>query len=100
MHHYRMNFVVNYFEDDGWVVANAPALQIASHGKTVEEAKSNLNDAIDGWLEIVQKKGKLREALLDLGWKPRKEGTKSYLAPPDIVSTLQEKDFPKVAVAA
>lgn len=96
----HMTFIVNFFKDDGWIVAEAPALQIASHGKTEEEARANLDDAINGWLEICQRKGTLKNALIELGWTVKKEGSEKFLAPPQVKSKIEEIRFPKIAVAA
>jgi len=37
--------------EDAWFVAFCPELDIASQGKTVEEAKSNIKEAIELYLQ-------------------------------------------------
>lgn len=44
--------------EDGWVVAEAPALPgCISQGKTREEAIANISDAIEGYLQSLRQHG-------------------------------------------
>jgi predicted RNase H-like HicB family nuclease len=49
MTHYSLTAVVQ--DEDGEYVALCPEFDIASQGKTVEEAKANLREAVDLFLE-------------------------------------------------
>lgn len=53
-----MNFRVVIEKDEtGYYVAEVPALPgCMSQGKTLEEAKSNVREAIEGWLEVMNDK--------------------------------------------
>lgn len=44
-------------DETGYYVAEAPALPgCFSQGKTLEEAKKNIHEAIAGWLEVMTEK--------------------------------------------
>lgn len=53
-----MNFKVVISEgEDGWYVVECPALPgCVSQGKTVDEALENIKDAIQGCLEVLNKR--------------------------------------------
>jgi len=45
---------------DGFFVAEVPALPgCLSQGKTEEEARSNIKEAVEGWLEVMESKQKI-----------------------------------------
>jgi len=47
-------------DEDGFFVAEVPALPgCLSQGKTEEEARSNIKEAIEGWLEVMESKQKI-----------------------------------------
>jgi predicted RNase H-like HicB family nuclease len=44
-------------DEDGFFVAEVPALPgCLSQGKTEDEARSNIKEAIKGWLEVMEAK--------------------------------------------
>ena len=44
-------------DDTGYYVAEVPALPgCFSQGKTIAEAKKNIHEAIEGWLEVMAEK--------------------------------------------
>jgi len=46
-------------DETGYYVAEVPALPgCLSQGKTFEEAKENIKEAIEGWLEVMNEKAK------------------------------------------
>ena len=50
-------------DESGYYVAEVPALPgCFSQGKTAEEAKKNIKEAIEGWLEVVNDKAKKGKA--------------------------------------
>ena len=61
-----MKFKVVIEKDEtGYYIAEVPALPgCFSQGKTLEEAKKNIQEAIKGWLEVMNKKAKQRKAKL------------------------------------
>ena len=47
-------------DEDGFFVAEVPALPgCLSQGKTEEEARSNIKEAVEGWLEVMESKQKI-----------------------------------------
>lgn len=43
--------------EDGWLVGEVPTLPgCVSQGRTMEELKANMADAIVGWLEVAQER--------------------------------------------
>ena len=48
-------------DESGYYVGEVPALPgCLSQGKTVEELKANITEAIEGWLEVMNDKAKKR----------------------------------------
>ena len=47
--HYRVSIIIE--REDSWFVAYCPDLEIASQGKSVEEARQNLKEALELYLE-------------------------------------------------
>ena len=47
-------------DEEGFFVAEVPALPgCLSQGKTWEEALSNIKEAVEGWLEVMESKQKI-----------------------------------------
>ena len=47
-------------DEDGFFVAEVPALPgCLSQGKTEDEARSNIKEAVEGWLEVMEAKQKI-----------------------------------------
>lgn len=47
-------------DEDGFFVAEVPALPgCLSQGKTEEEARANIKEAVEGWLEVMEVKQKI-----------------------------------------
>jgi predicted RNase H-like HicB family nuclease len=47
-------------DEDGFFVAEVPALPgCLSQGKTEEEALTNIKEAVEGWLEVMESKQKI-----------------------------------------
>ena len=38
--------------EDDWFVATCPEVDVVSQGKTIEEARSNLLEAVEGFFEV------------------------------------------------
>jgi predicted RNase H-like HicB family nuclease len=48
-------------DESGYYVGEVPALPgCLSQGKTIEELKTNITEAIEGWLEVMNDKAKNR----------------------------------------
>ena len=80
-----ISFTVNLFKEDGMFVAQVPELNVASCGHTVEEAKKNIREAVELFLEGASEIGTLNEVLEEAGY--RLEGER-WVAP-EFVSTGQ-----------
>jgi predicted RNase H-like HicB family nuclease len=61
---------ISFREKDVWV-AYCRELDLSSCGDTFEQARQNLNEAIEGFFEACIKAGTLDQALAELGWKCR-----------------------------
>lgn len=57
-----MKFTVIIEKDEtGYYIAEVPALPgCLSQGTTPEEAKKNIREAIEGWIEVMNEKSKVR----------------------------------------
>ena len=53
----------------GWYVAHCPQLDISTQGRTRAEAKKNLAQASELFLESCIERGTLRQALKELGYR-------------------------------
>jgi predicted RNase H-like HicB family nuclease len=67
-----ISFTVHIFREGGAYVAHTPELDVASCGDTTEEARRNIRDAVQGFLEAADAQGTLAEVLEDAGY--RKDG--------------------------
>ena len=59
----KIELHIDYFEEDGAIVALCPELQVSSFGETLEEAENSIRDAIDLFLEGCESLGTLNELL-------------------------------------
>lgn len=60
---------LDYFEEDGTIVAVCPELQVSSFGDTLEEAEKSMKEALDLFLEGCETMGTLNEVLEESGFK-------------------------------
>jgi predicted RNase H-like HicB family nuclease len=81
----NISFTVNLFKEDGMFVAQVPELNVASCGYTVEEAQSNIKEAVECFLEGAEELGTLNEILEEAGYRHEGERWVS----PEFVSTGQ-----------
>ena len=56
---------VRTFKEGEAVVAYVPELDLSSCGDTVESARRNAKDAVQGFIEVCRETGSLREILLE-----------------------------------
>jgi len=77
----NLTFTVQVFKEGSTFVSYNPELKVASCGYTLEEAKSNLKDAMSGFLKSARKLGTLREILEEAGfiYKRQKWSTPNLL---------------------
>ncbi|MBI2099749.1 MAG: type II toxin-antitoxin system HicB family antitoxin [Candidatus Vogelbacteria bacterium] len=64
----QLNFTVQIFKEGKTYVAHNPELDVASCGKTIDQAKVNLREALLGFLESAKKLGTLEEILEEAGY--------------------------------
>lgn len=68
-------------------IAYSPALDLSTVGKTFQEAKDHLEEAVQIFFAEITEKGTLEEVLLELGWKKQAE----KIVPPLVVSHQTEQ---------
>lgn len=69
----KLTFTAQVFKEGKQYVSFNPELRVASCGKTPEEAKNNLPDAIRGFLLSAHKKGTLADILEEAGFVRQKK---------------------------
>ncbi|MBI4443734.1 MAG: type II toxin-antitoxin system HicB family antitoxin [Acidobacteria bacterium] len=67
-----LSFTVHIFKEGNAYVAYEPELDLSSCGATDDEARRNIRDAIQGFLETSAEMGTLEEILEEAGY--RKQG--------------------------
>ena len=68
------------YENDGFKIAYAPALDLMGYGKTIEDAKSSFEIVAEDFFETTIQRGTLKQYLEEHGW--RKEARKvEFLSP-------------------
>jgi len=65
---------VVFFEENGAVICHCLPLDVSSCGRDLDEAKHNIKDAIEGFLEACEAMGTLEEVLTECGFV--KDGTR------------------------
>ena len=69
----KIELHIDYFEEDGTIVALCPELQVSSFGDTLEEAEISIKEAIDLFFEGCETLGTLNEVLEESGFKKSDE---------------------------
>lgn len=67
-----ISFTVHIFREGDAYVAHTPELDVSSVGDTADQARTNIRDAVRGFLETAEEKGTLPEILEEAGY--HKEG--------------------------
>lgn len=80
---------VDIFMEGKVFIAYTPAFDLTTQGSSVAEAKYNLREAMELWVESCRKMGTLEQALAELGWNVRK----AKYAPPKVVERTEELIF-------
>ena len=65
----KVKLNVEYFEEDGAVVALCPDLQVSSFGDTIEEAERSIQEALELFFEGCQTLGTTNEVLEESGFE-------------------------------
>jgi len=69
----KVNFRAEIFREGGLYVALCPELNVSSFGKTVDEARNSLQEAVEAFIEECEVMGTLEEVLEESGFV--KEGS-------------------------
>ncbi len=65
----NISYTVHIFKEGATFVAYVPELDVSSCGATAEEARKNIQDAVDGFLETSAERGTLDEILEEAGYQ-------------------------------
>lgn len=77
---YNISLPVMILREGKHFVAYTPVLDLATSGKTFEQAKKRFSEAVEIFIEELTEKGTLAKVLSELGWKKRqKEWTPPYV---------------------
>jgi predicted RNase H-like HicB family nuclease len=63
----KIELHIEYFEEDGAIVALCPELQVSSFGATLKEAEKSVKEALDLFLEGCETLGTINEVLEESG---------------------------------
>ncbi len=74
---------VTYFKEGNQFIAYAPALDLSTCGKTIEEARRRFGEASRLFFAELRRMGTLEETLLNLGWQKHE----TSLLPPMVVGS-------------
>ncbi|MFH1392393.1 MAG: hypothetical protein ABIG90_01780 [bacterium] len=80
----QIQFTSQIWQEGKSFVSYAPQLQVASCGKTQEQARTNLIEAIEGFIEVSRDMGTLNEILQEAGFA--KMPAKHYWIAPEILA--------------
>ena len=69
----RIQFNTQIWQEEKMYVAYVPQLDLSSCGKTVEEAKKNIREAVEVFLEEAEKMGTIKKILEEAGFSFAKE---------------------------
>lgn len=82
---------VSIFKEGKMFVAFAPALDLSTSGKTVEEAQKNFSEAVEIFFEETERKGTTNDALLSLGWEQKDS---KVFPPVEVARTVTQVTVP------
>ena len=77
------------YENDGFKIAYAPALDLMGYGKSIDDAKSSFEIVVEDFFETSLQRGTLREYLIGHGWT--KEARKVEFLSPNAWDIMDNK---------
>lgn len=80
----HIQFTGEIWKEGDKFVSYAPQIQVASCGKTQDEAKKNLIEAVEGFIEITRNMGTLKDVLTEAGFN--KQPRQHYWVAPEILA--------------
>jgi len=83
----EINFTTQVWKEGKTYVSYAKELEVCSCGRTIKEAKKNLIEAVECFLETAEEMGTLDQILEEAGFVKKRKIWKA----PDIVSTEKTK---------
>ena len=90
MQGYQAKLSVVFFKENGKFVAYCPPLDLSSCGKTFEQAKERIAEALDLFLQEAIKMGTIDDVLQDCGWRKTAHPRKHW-EPPVYVGEIQQE---------
>lgn len=72
-----------FLKEGDYYIAYTPAFKLSTCGKTFKQAQKRFIEAIDIFIKEVERKGTLKEVLLECGWTK----THKRLQPPEYISS-------------
>lgn len=82
--HIQASLPVMFLKEGRMFVAHCPLLDLSTCGETFDEAKENIEEALDIFFEECVSRGTLDKALSSLGWQ-KVEGRPPHWQPPHVV---------------
>lgn len=70
------------FEQDNLKILYSPSLKVCSYGETTASARKNFDSAIEAFFEFENKKSRLHDTLIGLGWAAEGKKSNTNLSPP------------------
>ena len=64
-----LGFTVRILREDGTFIAHVPELDVSSCGDTEADARRNIADAMQGFLETAREQGTLNDILQEAGYR-------------------------------
>ncbi|OGJ51862.1 hypothetical protein A2335_01820 [Candidatus Peregrinibacteria bacterium RIFOXYB2_FULL_32_7] len=72
-----LNFIIQIWKENDMYVAYSPLIDLSSCGNTLEEAKKNLYEAIECFIEEAKQRNVLKDILKEAGFKQLKNNWES-----------------------
>ena len=82
---------VQYIQEDKYVVAICPILDVSSYGKNFQEAKANFESALNAFFKETSEHRTLDEVLKEHGWQKVDIKKRPHWNPPVIIRNEYEQ---------
>ncbi len=86
----NIDIPVNFYQEGDLVVAQSPALEIATQGDTFEEAKKNFEELVEIFFEEFDTKEKLDAVLQACGWQTNLVNNIEMIQPPKEIARIYQ----------
>jgi len=91
MKSFEFNLPVSIFKEGETFVAYTPALDISTHGDSLEEAKKQFSELVRIFIQELEQTGKTDEVLQSLGWQ---KVDHLWQAPIEVDHSIEPFDIP------